>query len=302
MESSECCENLESFGRKIIKSAESALAYMRPSTSPELVPSIKELTAPLRAEAEAEADPVLKHEKIKQLHREKKRIKQARSLDHFLKSALHDPRESKITKLQPIECSGGLSFDPNEWKEAFTSYYRELFADVSNETPVQDARLAALKAEARHESHIPVPQFLIHEVLSSAIRTRSKAPGFDKITWGILAHLPPSALGVLRRLVECRLNACDGHDKIVDGWCDVLVQLIPKLKSSPSVKNWRPIALCSILQKLYTAVLTRLSKYYCSPVSPEQAGFTENRQVMEITECTRLLLQKAYTWSRTFLS
>jgi hypothetical protein len=282
-----CCDASESFASP-------------PVNSNHVLQTIGELCSGLRRSVWAANNPEDAHIAIKAFNAAKKRLKKERARDAFISRALTAPREDKCFKgkCQPIECNGKLSFNPAEWETEFCTYYRSLFDAADNDRAVQKLRLETLSRTARAEARISVPLFLVREVLSSAGRRGGKACGVDRLGWGCLACLPFRAIETIRSLIEARINSTSlcVEDDVFRSWGNVLVHLIPKVVSAKSVKQWRPIAVCSVMQKLFLSVVVRLAAYFSRPALEEQAGFSAGRQTMEVSETCRLALQKCPSW------
>ena len=244
-------------------------------------------------------DPASRRAALKILAHAKRQIIRTRNIEKFANNALTAPRDDKAKKCgtMPMSINGALSFVPAQWETEFRSAYKDLFVDCHNSADVQDDRLQRLRVEMQCEDRILVPQFLVSEVLSQGRRKSGTAPGSDRITWSALNCLPERAICILTKLIQHRVNGDGGHEMVLQEWCDVCISMIPKITSPTLVKHWRPIALTSCLQKLYLAVVTRLVAYFCTPCLPNQCGFSQGRQTAEVSELTRLALQKAVQWN-----
>ena len=119
-----------------------------------------------------------------------------------------------------------------------------------------------------------------------------KVPGCDAVTWQSLSLLPVEGLGILRSLIESRLNCDEGHYESLAQWCRILAVLIPKVANPTKVGEWRPISLTSVLQKLYLAVVQQVCEPLCSPLDDALYGFRANCQTGDISEAVRVAVQK----------
>ena len=245
------------------------------------------------------SDPASRRAALKILAQAKMQIIRDRNIEKFANNALTAPRDDKTKKCgtMPMSINGELTYSPALWESEFRSAYKDLFVDCHNSAEVQDDRLQRLRVEMRSEDRILVPQFLVSEVLSQVRRKSGTSPGCDRITWSALNCLPERAICILTKLIQHRVNGDTGHEMVLQEWCDVCISLIPKISSPALVKHWRPIALTSCLQKLYLAVVTRLVSYFSTPCLPNQCGFSQGRQAAEVSELTRLALQKAAQWN-----
>jgi hypothetical protein len=74
-------------------------------------------------------------------------------------------------------------------------------------------------------------------------------------------------------IVEEVLNVLNGGD-MSEGWNDIYVVLIPKVKDPSRIKDLRPISLCNVLYKLVSKVLTnRLKIIFPDIISDNQSAF-----------------------------
>jgi hypothetical protein len=260
--------------------------------------SIRDQLGPLYLAVDVAPDAVSRQQAIKTLNGHKKVIKRAKATNQFLSCALRAPRDDKNTKsgIKPLFVDGNLSFCAADWEKEFRALYVGLYDDPHNSLDVQNDRLEHLRSLMSCEDRIIVPEFLVYEILAQGRRKSKTAPGIDLISWGALACLPPRAVSRLVALIELRINGDSGHGHIMNEWCSIVVNLIPKINNPSLSKHWRPIALTSCLQKLYLSVVARLLQYFCSPPLANQLGFTQGKQCAELSEFVRLALQKSSQW------
>jgi hypothetical protein len=235
-------------------------------------------------------------EAVKNLNTKKKSLARARACDIFVKTGLSAPRASKAKSRQrhPLVVDGAECWDTRVWEVEFRKVYESLFVDLENSLPIQLERLRDLKSKVRAAPRLYLPLEVLQEVLSQGHRKAGTAPGLDEVTWQSVCLLPPKALKVLRRLLECRLNGDEGHDQPLEAWISVLAVLVPKLASPKGVGDWRPISLTSVLQKVFLATVVRLCEPLCRPLSHNLYGFREGHQTSEVAEAVRLAAAKKH--------
>ena len=78
------------------------------------------------------------------------------------------------------------------------------------------------------------------------------------------------------------------------------ILLIPKVRSPSTLNTWRPIAICSVLQKVFLKLVVMLMHELSSPLEVEQYGFRPGRQTLEPVDIVRTLLSKGSSWGLPF--
>ncbi len=121
---------------------------------------------------------------------------------------------------------------------------------------------------------------------------------------GASASIPRKAFLVLKPLLEARLNSDEDEDEeeIVREWCSIAILLIPKTKSPTSLNTRRPIAICSVLQKVFLKMAVMLIHELSSPLEVEQYGFRPGRQTLEPVDIVRTVLSKGSSRAFRFRS
>jgi hypothetical protein len=246
MDASVCASehtSLESFGKSIQKAMSCASAY-DPGTSVQKRIPIAVLTAHDRTMFE---DAHTLDEKIsasRALSHARKRIKRQRIAEDFEANALRAPRDDKkqlaanspitVVSAEAIALAGSSnpSFRADVWELEFRSLYQNLLGDPHNPVPVQKQRLESLRDMAAGTPFLHVSVHVVYEVLSQAGRKQRGAVGTDGISWGALGCLPSSAVAILHRLIESRINAVHAASGLIQDWCQVIVTLIPKIRKT----------------------------------------------------------------------
>ena len=217
----------------------------------------------------------------------------------FDQTCLALPRSDKtkhVGRIFPLDVGGTLSFSPEVWCKEFTDYYIDLFRDRDNTIDKQTNRLQDLRRQAGSDTHIVVPRYIVLEVLAKGRSKSGSAAGADGVSWSAIPALPLSCIDLLANMFEGRINLATNLSSRIQSWADVLVTLIPKTTEPKLVKEWRPIALCAVVQKICVGVLIKLIDMFRAPVDPCQYGFTAGRQPMEISEAIRMTASKLADW------
>lgn len=95
------------------------------------------------------------------------------------------------------------------------------------------------------------------EVRKKIYKFENTAPGNDGLTYNHWKRLDPACA-----LLTCVINTCLKHKKIPANWKETTSILIHKKGDEATLNNWRPIALCRTLYKLYTGcIAARLTEW-----------------------------------------
>lgn len=107
------------------------------------------------------------------------------------------------------------------------------------------------------------------------------APGSDGLSYSFWKSLDPKGV-ILSRLFEI----CRRSRRVPDPWRHSRIILIPKDRDGAmdDLGNWRPIAICRTLYKIYASVVARRLQCWATGgqvISPEQKGFVPTEGVFE---------------------
>ena len=117
------------------------------------------------------------------------------------------------------------------------------------------------------------------EVRHRLLKCQNSSPGADRLTYAHWRRLDPDG-----KLLALIFNICLKHRRVPESWKASSTILLPKKGDLSNIKNWRPIALCSTISKLYSGLLaSRLSKWLVANevLSHCQKGFLPFDGVLE---------------------
>ena len=292
--------DLEAFGKCVRHAHETALSRHSGGPGPGSVLKrlLEEVLVTHTTAVSLAVNPESKRQASRELSKAKKKFFADRATERFLHSALAGPRDSRkeVAIRRPLLCDGLPSLDPLDWESEFRKVYSELFFSATNSVAEQQDRIAALRRSARLEARIVVPRHLLEEGLARGRGRSSSAPGFDGVCWNALVCLPGRAKHFLLKMFESRLNGDDGHLDVVSSWCRVIVRLIPKRTQPNSTGDFRPISLCSVLQKLYLFCVIKLMDAFSDQVGPQHYGFRECHQTLELFDTARNVVCSCTEW------
>lgn len=164
----------------------------------------------------------------------------------------------------------------------------ELFGETYS-LPVEQRRRKPLPKWMHSSSNQPGPRFdqnndpITAGEVVSAIKSRDLAssPGTDGLTYAFWKSLDPQGKLLARLFELCRVRG-----RIFSSWRKSRVTLICKDPQGDlhSMRNWRPIAVCHTVYRLYTTVMARRVTKWASEekiISSEQKGFMPAEGVFE---------------------
>ena len=155
-----------------------------------------------------------------------------------------------------------------------------------------EERVERLRELAEKDKTIAVPRYLFEKALSRGRTKAGTAAGDDGITWITLAALRSRARHDLCKPFEQRVNGVDSDVGPIKSWTHIVIRPIDKKLSPVTSADFRPIAWCSVLQKVYVSIVMKLIEAFSDEVSPVHFGFREGHQTEEVCEVVRSVLDK----------
>uniref|UniRef100_A0A8R1DHK9 Reverse transcriptase domain-containing protein n=1 Tax=Caenorhabditis japonica TaxID=281687 RepID=A0A8R1DHK9_CAEJA len=165
----------------------------------------------------------------------------------------------------------------------------EQFAISAMRTPGHPAKDLHTRDERKY-SHPDDPEILQHEVEHAIVTSKTNiSPGPDQIT---MLQLKLGNESIAPHLTAA-LNQVLTNGRTPEDWKMVKIYLLPKTTKPKKVKDYRPVALSTIVSKLFTKILTRRitakSKYY---LEESQAGFRRGRGCVDNIQIVSQMLVK----------
>ncbi|KAL0895220.1 hypothetical protein ABMA27_013658 [Loxostege sticticalis] len=122
-----------------------------------------------------------------------------------------------------------------------------------------------------------------------------KAPGEDGITTELLKAGGTPMLKILKEL----FNSVISNGTTPKAWSESVAALFFKKGDKILLKNYRPIALLSHINKLFSRVLTnRLAARFDAFQPPEQAGFRKGFSTVDHIHTVRQIMQKSQEYNQ----
>uniref|UniRef100_A0A8R1EAI9 Reverse transcriptase domain-containing protein n=1 Tax=Caenorhabditis japonica TaxID=281687 RepID=A0A8R1EAI9_CAEJA len=186
-------------------------------------------------------------------------------LERYISGAVYLERaltlkSSPFTNLERPD--GSTTYNRPEIRKLVLTHFSNLYAATTREP------------RSRY-THPDDPEILQHEVEHGIVTTKTNiSPGPDEIT---MLQLKLGNESIAPHLTAA-LNQVLTNGRTPEDWKTVKIYLLPKTTKPKKVKDYRPVALSSIVSKLFTKILTRRitakSKDY---LKESQAGFRRGR-------------------------
>ena len=239
--------------------------------------------------------------RIKQRHREN--MKSYRNLiktkkDRFFKGLNSKIKNGKIISWKDLKklknfTKSEVNLDDKQIG-VFQNYYKELYSD--EHSTVDHLTKAALLEEAdtiassSNPNHMLNDSFSMHELDVAIVGLKNgKASSFDHIPNELIRALN----GNFRKLLLNLFNLCLSTGSYF--WSSSVITPLHKKGSIQDPDNYRAIAVCSCIGKLFaTMLLNRLIKHrsVSSPDPPNQCGFTKGSQCDDHIFTLHTILEK----------
>uniref|UniRef100_A0A8R1DI27 Reverse transcriptase domain-containing protein n=1 Tax=Caenorhabditis japonica TaxID=281687 RepID=A0A8R1DI27_CAEJA len=184
-------------------------------------------------------------------------------------------KSSPFTNLERPD--GSTTYNRPEIRKLVLTHFSNLYAATTREP------------RSRY-SHPDDPEILQHEVEHAIVTSKTNiSPGPDQIT---MLQLKLGNESIAPHLTAA-LNQVLTNGRTPEDWKMVKIYLLPKTTKPKKVKDYRPVALSTIVSKLFTKILTRRitakSKYY---LEESQAGFRRGRGCVDNIQIVSQMLVK----------
>uniref|UniRef100_A0A8R1J250 Reverse transcriptase domain-containing protein n=2 Tax=Caenorhabditis japonica TaxID=281687 RepID=A0A8R1J250_CAEJA len=142
-------------------------------------------------------------------------------------------------------------------------------------THFSDLYAATTREPRSRYTHPDEPEILQHEVEHAIVTSKTNiSPGPDQIT---MLQLKLGIESIAPHLTAA-LNQVLTNGRTPEDWKTVKISLLPKTTKPKKMKDYRPVALSSIVSKLFTKILTRrITAKSEDYLEESQAGFRRGR-------------------------
>uniref|UniRef100_A0A8R1EV44 Reverse transcriptase domain-containing protein n=1 Tax=Caenorhabditis japonica TaxID=281687 RepID=A0A8R1EV44_CAEJA len=165
-------------------------------------------------------------------------------------------KSSPFTNLERPD--GSTTYNRPEIRKLVLTHFSNLYAATTREP------------QSRY-NHPDEPEILQHEVEHAIVTSKTNiSPGPDQIT---MLQLKLGIESIAPHLTAA-LNQVLTNGRTPEDWKTVKISLLPKTTKPKKVKDYRPVALSSIVSKLFTKILTRrITAKSEDYLEESQAGF-----------------------------
>ena len=171
---------------------------------------------------------------------------------HF--SAVIKEKTQKKQVRSIMSLNGQMLYDPQEIQEEFVMFYKSLMGSSAGKLPAINAKVMKRGPILKKQQRIQLCNAVTNQEIYEGLKSigDDKAPGIDrynafffKHTWQIIK----------RDVIEAVKSSFTAGNLHKDFNC-TLVTLIPKVQNPKIVKEYRPIACCTVMYKIISEVLT----------------------------------------------
>jgi hypothetical protein len=226
----------------------------------------------------ARLDELLHREEI--MWRQRSRIKWLKEGDQntkfFHRKATGRAKKNKIRKLRRRD--GIETNDENEFKAVVNSFFKDLYSKDQTVDPIGLLNLIQPTISAQ------VDQALLEELIEDEIGDALfqigplKAPGPD----GLPARFFQRNWGLLKKEVSAAIKLFFKDGNLPDDFNMTKIVLIPKTSDASDLKDFRPISLCNVIDKIISKCLVnRLRPHLHELISGTQSAFLPGRLISD---------------------
>lgn len=186
-----------------------------------------------------------------------------------------------------------LCKEPKEIRAEVENFYKGLLGTKASVLPHVDLHAVRNGPTLETEDQTNLIQEVTRGEVDAAIKSihGDKAPGID----GFNSCFFKAAWDVIKEDIYNAVLGFFTTGKLMRSWNCTSITLVPKVQNPSYVKEYRPIACCSVLYKIISKILTnRLAGVVGKVVGENQSGFIPGRQIVDnIILATELI--KNYT-------
>ncbi|KAK8742630.1 hypothetical protein OTU49_001595, partial [Cherax quadricarinatus] len=163
-------------------------------------------------------------------------------------------------------------------KERIEAHFRRIQGEYVD--PLDDPALVeAIPIPTEERPPLRLDPFTEKEITTRLAKAENTAPGDDRITYRNWRLADPGG-----RVITTIFNICLREGRIPEDWKSSRTILIPKSGDLQEITNWRPVALCRTIYKLYTGCLAARLRQWVTDndvLCPAQKGFMPSDGVVE---------------------
>lgn len=181
------------------------------------------------------------------------------------------------------DASGSRKTEPDDMAEVFASFYEQLYDTLA---PAGDCPSGS-QGNSPHVTALEVG--LVVKKLKNG-----RTSGDDKL---LAEMLKTGHAGLLQAIASIFTDILHGACEIPASWNISRLVVLCKKGDAAFPKNYRPIAIISVLNKLFSGViLARVKTVLDALQPPEQAGFRPDFSCSDAVHCLRMIAEKSEEW------
>uniref|UniRef100_A0A670HV05 Reverse transcriptase domain-containing protein n=1 Tax=Podarcis muralis TaxID=64176 RepID=A0A670HV05_PODMU len=191
-------------------------------------------------------------------------------------------KRQKLNTVTNLEVEGKSIYKPNEIRDCFQSYFKQLYSQgPQKEMDIDQFLKTHGLQKISHESKIALNQKITEQEIEGAIQNMQlgKSPGPDGLTSRYYKMLKEWLLQPMKEVCNEILEG----KRAPETWKEAYITLIPKTETEKTqLKNYRPISLLNVDYKIFADILAkRLKKVLMEEIHRDQAGFLPRRHLSD---------------------
>ncbi|XP_058727219.1 uncharacterized protein LOC131598656 [Vicia villosa] len=213
---------------------------------------------------------------------------------YFHASVRMEQSSKAISMLETAD--GQILSNPVDIEAEILGFYGDLMGHKANSLDCVDIGVLRHGSQINRDQKISLESGITEDEILAALKgiDDNSALGLD----GYTAKIFKTSWNTIKPDVIAAIHEYFDKGKMYKAFNCSLVSLIPKSPSAKSIREFRPISVCSTFYKIISRILTnRLSKVIGSIVSTNQAAFIPGQQIQNHILLAFELL-KGYEWKQ----
>ncbi|XP_069155672.1 uncharacterized protein [Solanum lycopersicum] len=192
-----------------------------------------------------------------------------------------------------LSIDGRMLYEPQEIQEEFVMFYKSLMGSSASKLPSINAQVMKRGPVLSKQQRIQLCTDITEQEIDTALQSigNDNALGIDGYNALFFKH----TWKIIKKDVIEAVKSFFTTGKLFKPFNCTLVSLIPKVQSPKTVKEYMPIACCTVLYKIISKVITKIMHDVIHTViCDSQAGFIPGRKIADNIFLAHELV-KAYT-------
>ncbi|KAH0698461.1 hypothetical protein KY284_012676 [Solanum tuberosum] len=195
-------------------------------------------------------------------------------------SAVCKERSNMKQIMEITSLNGQKLHDPKKIKDEFVSFYKSLMGSSTSTLPAVNKYIMKTGPTLIHQQQLQLCAEVTKEEIYTALQLigDDKAPGID----GYNAFFFKKTWPIIQSDIIAAITNFLNNSKLYKPVNCAIVSLVPKVSKPVTVKEFRPIACCSVIYKIISKILAgRLQSVINAIICETQVGFIPRRRISD---------------------